>query len=77
MNDLYTRMGNTVLNEVKTYDKEKSLSSSGHIKSNGFKEHRDLNNAFFRINRAMKNETQNYKNLNEFQKLQREKEMER
>lgn len=77
MNDLYTRMGNTVLNEVKTYDKEKSLSSSGHIKSNGFKEHRDLNNAFFRINRAMKNETQNYKNLNEFEKLQREKEMER
>lgn len=74
MNDLYTRMGNTVLKEIKEYDKN---SSSVLTKPNLFKEQKDFKDAFYRIDRVMKNEVQNYKNLNEFEKLQKEKEMER
>lgn len=79
MKDLYTRMGNTVLKEVKDLDAKRSteLTKSFRKKPNVFKEHKDLKDAFYGINRVMKNEMQNYKNLNEFEKLQREKEMER
>lgn len=79
MKDLYTRMGNTVLKEVKDFDAKRSsdLTKSFRKKPNIFKEHKDLKDAFYGINRVMKNEMQNYKNLNEFEKLQREKEMER
>lgn len=74
MTDLYTRMGNTVLNEIKEHDKKSSAVLS---KPNIFKEQKDFKDVFYRIDRVMKNELQNYKNLNEFEKLQREKEMER
>lgn len=74
MTDLYTRMGNTVLNEIKEIDKKSSFVLS---KPNVFKEHKDFKDVFYRIDRVMKNEMQNYKNQNEFEKLQREKEMER
>jgi hypothetical protein len=74
MTDLYTRMGNTVLNEIKEHDKKSSAVLS---KPNVFKEQKDFKDVFYRIDRVMKNELQNYKNLNEFEKLQREKEMER
>lgn len=78
MTDLYTRMGNTVLNEVKNYDKENPKGSIGYSKkANVFKEQKDFKDAFYRMDRVMKNEVQNYKNLNEFEKLQREKELER
>lgn len=74
MTDLYTRMGNAVLNEIKEHDKKTSAILS---KPNVFKEQKDFKDVFYRIDRVMKNELQNYKNLNEFEKLQREKEMER
>lgn len=74
MTDLYTRMGNAVLNEIKEHDKKSSAILS---KPNIFKEQKDFKDVFYRIDRVMKNELQNYKNLNEFEKLQREKEMER
>ena len=77
MNDLYTRMGNTVLNEIKDYDKTEKSTPFNLSKSNVFKENKDFKDVFYRLDRVMKNETQNYKNLNEFEKLQREKEMER
>ena len=74
MTDLYTRMGNAVLNEIKEHDKKTSAILS---KPNVFKEQKDFKDVFYRIDRVMKDELQNYKNLNEFEKLQREKEMER
>lgn len=79
MTDLYTRMGNTVLKEIRDYDKKYSSNFTNSLsnKPNIFKENKDFKDAFYRMDRVMKNEMQNYKNQNEFEKLQREKEMER
>lgn len=78
MTDLYTRMGNTVLKEVKKYDKENnSIQSNVGKRSNSFKDQKAFKDVFYNINKVMNNEMQNYKNLNEYEKLQREKELER
>lgn len=78
MTDLYTRMGNAVLTEIKQYDKNSnSIKDVSQSKTNAFKEQKEFKDVFYSINRVMKNELQSYKNQNEFERLQREKEMER
>lgn len=78
MTDLYTRMGNAVLTEIKQYDKNSNpIKDVSQSKTNAFKERKEFKDVFYSINRVMKNELQSYKNQNEFERLQREKEMER
>lgn len=79
MNDLYKRMGNTVLKEIKQYDynSQRDMSRKKH---SDFKRkiqmNRDLNELFYRVNRAMNDDFDHYKNQKEFERLQYEKERE-
>lgn len=81
MKDLYARMGNTVLTEIREYDKSlsnKNRQSFGSFsrknKLNRFVENREFNNLFRKIDFAMNNNLQHYKNQNEYERLQRERE---
>lgn len=79
LNDLYKRVGNTVLKEIKAYDKhlkEQALSHKQTNLQNKIRINRDLNEVFYRINKKMNDDLQHYKNQREFEQLQREKEYE-
>jgi len=83
MKDLYTRMGNTVLKELREYDnklkQETFPKKNKNNKYENFKKRiqmkRDLHEVFYRIDKAMNDNIQHYKNQREFEKLQREKEV--
>lgn len=78
MNDLYKRMGNTVLKEIKQYDSD--LNNAAFKKNSALKKvkvNKELNEVFYRMNRAMNDNLDHYKNQREFERLQREKEYER
>jgi hypothetical protein len=78
MNDLYKRMGNTVLKEIKQYDSD--LQSAAFKKNSAFKKikvNKELNEVFYRMDRAMNDNLDHYKNQREFERLQQEKEYER
>lgn len=75
--DMYTRMGNTVLNEVKEFDKNKNAMPNKNNKMNTFHVKRELNNSMFLMNRYMKDDLQHMKNQKAFNELERESEMER
>lgn len=78
MNDLYKRMGNTVLKEIKQYDY--NLKNEAFQKENPFvkkiKVNKELNDAIYRLDRAMNDNLAHYKNQREFEKMQQEKEYE-
>lgn len=78
MNDLYKRMGNTVLKEIKQYDSD--LQSAAFKKNSALKKikvNKELNEVFYRMDRAMNDNLDHYKNQREFERLQQEKEYER
>ncbi|MGM9988798.1 MAG: MobP2 family relaxase [Bacillaceae bacterium] len=78
--DLYTRMGNTILKEVKEFDKSQNnvtRKSEGKFQKTNFEMQRDMNNFMYRMNRGMNDNLQHYKNQNAYERLQREQEMER
>lgn len=75
MNDLYARMGNTILKEVREYDKQ--LNDVTRKKGGKFFVQRDLNNAMFMMNRYMKDDLQTFKNQRAFEELQNEKGLDR
>lgn len=77
--DLYTRMGNTVLKEVKKYDYEQRESNKPKPKNKlqKLKQDREVDNVVFLISKEMNNNLQHYKNQRAFEELQREKEIER
>lgn len=78
MNDLYARMGNTILKEVREHDKKiNDVTRKRGSKSSNFFVQRDLNNAMFTMNRYMKDDLQSFKNQRAFEELQNEKEHER
>lgn len=81
MNDLYTRMGNTILKEIKQYDNRKNeIIKSGKQTKSGFQSFylkRALNNSMYMMNRYMKDDLQSLKNQRAFEQLQREQEYER
>ena len=75
--DMYTRMGNTVLGELKEFDKNKNTFTNKNSKVNTFHVKRELNNSMFLMNRYMKDDLQHMKNQRAFEQLEREAEMER
>lgn len=79
INDLYTRMGNTVLKEVKEYDINKNnVSRKGYTQNvSNFHAKRNLQKAMYEINKHMKDDLQHLKNQRAFEQLEREKDMER
>lgn len=79
MNDLYTRMGNTILKEVKKYDNDIKTTSinTKQNKLQKFKQNRSVNNFIHHMNREMKNDIQHYKNQRAFEELVREQEYSR
>ena len=77
MDDLYTRMGNTILKEVKEYDKKQKELPKKEGKVNSFHFKRALNNTVYHMNRYMKDDLQSMKNQRAYEELQREQEYER
>lgn len=78
MQDLYTRMGNTILKEAKEYDKTiKDVARKNSRKPNKLMASRDLNKAVYMMNRYVKDDLTNMKNQRAFEELEREKEFER
>lgn len=74
--DLYTRMGNTILKELKQYDsnlKSSAFKKKGN-KIHKIKQKRAIDNFMFRLNREMKDNLQHYKNQRAFEEFERERE---
>jgi len=75
MQDLYTRMGNTLLKEMKTYDQQHQIFSTNHGRNmNRIEINRSINEVVYVIDRRMKNNLQHFKNQRAFEQLQREQE---
>lgn len=75
--DMYTRMGNTILNESKEFDKNKNAAPKKNNQINSFYVKREINNSMFLMNRYIKDDLQHMQNQKAFQELERESEMER
>lgn len=77
--DLYSRMGNTIFKEVKKYDYEQREFNKPKPKNKlqKLKHDREVDNVVFQISKEMNNNLQHYKNQRAFEELQREKEIER
>lgn len=78
--DMYSRMGNTILTELRSFDKSKK-SKESFSRKKSFKEKvkmkKLVNNSIYKIDRYMKDELQNFKNQREFEQLENESEMNR
>lgn len=79
INDLYTRMGNAILKEIKEYDRKNNnvARKSNNSKILNFQTNRDIQNAMYKINKYMDDDLQHFKNQRAFEQLEKEKEMER
>lgn len=77
MNDMYTRMGNAILSEVKEFDKKKNHVPRKNEVINTFYVRKEMNNSMYVLNRYMKDDLQSMKNQRAFEELQREQEYER
>lgn len=77
MKDMYTRMGNAILNEVKEFDKKKNHVPRKNKAVNTFHIRREMNNSMYVLNRYMRDNLQSLKNQRAFEELQREQEYER
>lgn len=72
IDELYKRMGNTILKEIKDYVREEELKKYENNKSKGFNlkinfSKSDLN----KIKKAMSNDLDSYKNMSYYEQLQR------
>lgn len=76
MNDLYTRMGNTLLKEIKQYDYSETTVHQPKT-SNKLLKSRELNNVMYRVSRYMNDDLQHLKNQRSYEQLQHEQEIER
>lgn len=76
LQDMYTRMGNTVLSEIKEFEKNKTAAPQKNNQVNSFYVKRELNRSMFLMNRYMKDDLQHMKNQRAFNELEREKERE-
>ena len=77
INDMYTRMGNTLLGEMKEYDKKKKALPKDNPRINTFYTRKEINNIMFLMNRYTRDNLEHLKNQREFEELQREQEHER
>lgn len=80
MNDLYKRTGNTILKELKEYDKTQKTNQFKKARSpqqKKFLNNRAIHQMAYRINREMREDLQHIKNQREYEKLEYERERER
>lgn len=77
INDMYTRMGNALLSEMKEYDKKKKELPKGNPRINTFYTRKEINNIMFLMNRYTRDNLEQLKNQRAFEELQREQEHER
>lgn len=77
INDMYTRMGNALLGEMKEYDKKKKELPKGNPRINTFYTRKEINNIMFLMNRYTRDNLEQLKNQRAFEELQREQEHER
>lgn len=77
MKDMYTRMGNAILSEVREFDKKKNYVPRKNKGINTFYIRKEMNNSMYLLNRYMKDNLQNMKNQRAFEELQHEQEYER
>ena len=78
MNDLYTRMGNTILKEMSEYDRgQAELTRKRNKKPSRLIVQRDLNRAVFTVNQFVRTDLQHSKNQRAYEQLQHEQEYER
>lgn len=77
MKDLYTRMGNAILTELREYDYKINGIAQRNTPKNKLIEQRDLNNFMYQINGHMKDELQSYKNQRAYDELIYQQDMER
>lgn len=80
MQDMYTRMGNTILSEMREFDKKKNEMPNKFDRNkqmNTFYVKREVNRSIYLMNRYMKDDLQHMKNQRAFEQLERESEMER
>jgi len=80
MEDLYKRTGNTILKEIKEYDKQLKLNqfkNTGTTSQQKFLNNRAVRQVMFRVNRGMRDDLQHIKNQREFEKFEYEKERDR
>lgn len=78
MNDLYTRMGNTILKEMSEYDRgQAELARKRNKKPSRLIIQRDLNRAVFTVNQFVRTDLQHSKNQRAYEQLQHEQEYER
>lgn len=73
--DMYTRMGNTILKEMKEYDRSLIKKFTG--KKRSLLENRELRKAYFKVNRYMKDNFDSMKNQQQFERDQQQSNYER
>jgi len=78
IDELYKRMGNAFLQEMKTYDKKQQRAQRliEHVKTSkrpkGFQQHVSMHASLKRMERAFKSEYESWKNQQYYERLQRE-----
>ncbi|MEH7315083.1 relaxase MobL, partial [Priestia megaterium] len=78
INELYKRMGNAFLQEMKTYDKKQQRAqhlikhAKSRKRSKGFQQHVSMHASLKRMERAFKSEYESWKNQQYYERLQRE-----
>lgn len=81
--DMYTRMGNSILTEMKKFDSEKNNISNINFKKkrnklqSKYAIRKEMQNSVYHLDRYMNDNLQNIKNQNEHEQLQKEQEMNR
>lgn len=77
MKDLYTRMGNSILTELREYDYKTNSFIQRKKTKNRLVEQRDLNNVMYQVTSHMQNDLQSYKNQKAYEDLMYQQEIER
>jgi hypothetical protein len=78
IDELYKRMGNAFLQEMKTYDKKQQRAqhlikhANSQKRSKGFQQHVSMHASLKRMERAFKSEYESWKNQQYYERLQRE-----
>ncbi|MBY0029867.1 MobP2 family relaxase [Priestia megaterium] len=78
IDELYKRMGNAFLQEMKTYDKKQQRAqhlvehAKSRKRSKGFQQHVSMHASLKRMERAFKSEYESWKNQQHYERMQRE-----
>lgn len=80
MDDLYKRCGNTILQEMKTYDRKinmQQVTRKQNMQRANFQTNRAANQMLYRMNRLMGDNIEHIKNQREFERFEYEQEVKR